>query len=619
MRRKRSQNGDGFVRRSVLEGPVEFRILGPLEVVGDGCSIDLGPPRQRALLALLLIRRNAVVSLDAIVAALWPADPPRTAAQIVRVYVSQLRKLMSDEKGRRVLVTHANGYSLRVSRGQLDADRFEDLCREARDLFGTGDTGAARSRLDEALALWQGDPLPEFAYDDFAGSEVRRLTELHLDGLEDRNDAALASGHAGDLVADLERLARQNPLRERLHAQLMLALYRADRQAEALGVYQDVRSRLVDELGLEPGETLRDLHMRMLQRDPELAQAHGWPLPAVRSDLGRRTPVRAIAAAVIVLMLVAVAAIAVWLRGPGPTSGSGRRQPLRIAFVGAEGPPSATDPNSVETDPVTGLRNAARDLGVKPAFFWHGQVGRATASADLVILGATTSSDSYSAFARLARRYPNKRFVIPEPIVPPFVGLRNVSGIAYDNRELGYLAGYLAGLMVHEGETISAVGGVPVSAVRNLILGYQEGARHARPSVHVIVAYSGSFTDQKRCESLADQEIDRDSKVVFDVAGGCGFGAMEAAQIRGAWGLGVDSDLSYLGPQILASAVKRFDRSTEAIVALAVNDELPRGGNVILNLANDSVGLVGISGRVPDAARRKLETVASELRAGNRT
>lgn len=594
---------------------MEFRILGPLDVRAGEQVVDLGSPRQRALLAALLIRRNEVVPLDAIVAALWPGDPPRTAAQIIRVYVSHLRKVLGDDTERRLLVTHANGYSLRTKTDEVDADRFESLCAEARALLAAEEPDAALARLDEALVLWRGDPLPEFAYDDFAAHEIRRLTELRLSALEDRIDAALASGHAGDLVADLEQLARENPLRERLHAQLMLALYRADRQADALRVYHDIRRRLVDELGLEPGETLRMLHTRMLQRDPELSEAHSWALPTRRQD-GRRGTSLTVVLAAIVLAVGTGIVLAIWLHGSANHSGVARQQPLRVGFVSSEAPPAPADQNSVETGPVSGLHDAARSLGVKTGFFWNGQYARAAAKSDLVILGATVDPRAYDAIARLARRYPDKRFVVPEPIVPPFVGLRNVSGIAYDNRELGYLAGYLAGLMVRPHQVISAIGGVPVSSVQNLIDGYRAGARRAQPTVRVLVDYSYDFVDRHRCEILADRQIDQGAKVVFDVAGGCGFGAMEAAQIRGVWGLGVDSDLSYLGAQILASAVKRFDTATEAIVALDVNGMLPRGGNVILNLSNDAVGLVGISDRVPDLVRRKLETIAAELRAG---
>ena len=229
-----------------------------------------------------------------------------------------------------------------------------------------------------------------------------------------------------------------------------------------------------------------------------------------------------------------------------------------------------------------------RDLGVTTTILWDGQFGRAASDLgprdprrDAVPGGLRRDPHvlrigirrSISSFRRRSRHE------------LAFSGLRNVTGFAFDDRELGYLAGYLAALMVRPHQTISAVGGIPVPPVRDLIAGYKAGAAHARPSVRVIVDYSYSFVDQRSCERLAGRQIDRGAKVVFDVAGSCGFGAMQAAQIRGVWGLGVDSDLSYLGPRILASAVKRIDRAIEAVIALAVDGKLPRGGNVKLNLA----------------------------------
>jgi DNA-binding SARP family transcriptional activator/basic membrane lipoprotein Med (substrate-binding protein (PBP1-ABC) superfamily) len=597
---------------------VEFSILGPLAVDDDGRAIDLGPPRQRALLALLLIRRNEIVPVDVILAALWD-DPPRTAGQIVRVYVSQLRKLLGDDDARRVLVTHANGYELRVPVGSVDAERFESLCREAASLLAAGDPEPAQARLEEALALWRGDPLPEFAYDDFAAAETRRLVELHLGALEDRFDAALATGHADDLIADLERLAHAHPLRERLQAQLMLALYRSDRQADALAAYQDVRRRLVDELGLEPGETLRTLHTRMLQRDPQLARARAWPLPAQRAAPTRRDRLLAAGVAVVLVVAAVITGGVLVVRSngragsPGPLHGT----IYRVTLVSPGPPPKSLSQSAVESGPLQGLSAAERDLGVHTASLWNGQYERAARRSDLVLLAATPDPRVFDAIARVARRHPNTRFVLSEAITKAsvFARLRNVSGVAYDNYELGYLAGDLAALIVRPHQTISAVAGVPVPSVLNLIAGYRGGARHARPSVHVLVNYTQSFVEQDRCEFWADQQIDRGSKVVFDVAGDCGFGAMQAAQLRGVWGIGVDSDLSYLGPQILASAVKRFDRETEAVIALGTEGKLPPAGNITLNLANDSVGLVGISGRVPQSVREKLETVAAELRS----
>jgi basic membrane protein A len=359
----------------------------------------------------------------------------------------------------------------------------------------------------------------------------------------------------------------------------------------------------------------------MLQRDPELAQVRAWPLPPRLSEARRRVSWLVLGVAVFVLLAIAVAGItfAALRDGSRAPLVAARQQPLRVTLVNEGDPPPSTSASSVLSGPILGLRHASRDLGVTTSVVWNGHFARAAATSDLMILGATPYQRDFEAIARLARRYPKKRFVVSEAITtgPPFQGLRNVAGIAFDDRQLGYLSGYLAGLMVRPHEAVSAVGGKRVASVLDLIAGYRAGAKRAQPTVRVIVDYSRSFApiDQNLCESVANDQIDGGAKVVFDVAGACGFGAMQAARIRGVWGLGVDSDLSYLGPEILASAVKRFDRATEAVIALDVEGKLPRGGNVTLNLANDAVGLVGISDQVPESARRKLEAVAAKFRA----
>jgi DNA-binding SARP family transcriptional activator/Fe2+ transport system protein FeoA len=231
---------------------VEFRILGPLEVIADGEPLDLGGRKQRAVLAMLLIEANRVVSTDRLIEALWDEAPPETAPKAVQVYVSQLRKVVGKER----LETKAPGYRLRVEPDELDLGRFLELQSEAK--FG------------EALSLWRGGPLADFAYDRFARAEIERLVELRLACLEERTEQELARGRHAELVGELEALVREYPLRERLRAQLMVALYRSGRQAEALEVYQSARRMLVEELGIEPGRSLRDLHQAVLRQDAEL-------------------------------------------------------------------------------------------------------------------------------------------------------------------------------------------------------------------------------------------------------------------------------------------------------------------------------------------------------------
>ena len=235
---------------------MEFRILGPLEVVADDRVLPLGRGRQRALLAILLLRANQIVPTERLIDDLWSGEPPSTAPKMVQMYVAELRRAL----GKDVLRTASPGYTLRIEEHELDLDRFERLVGEARE---SGPTAAA-ALLRRALALWRGPPIGEFAYDPWAQTEIARLEELRLTALEDRFDADLATGRAGDIVGELEAVARNHPFRDRLSAQLMLALYRAGRQAEALQHYRRTRTELQEELGLEPSQLLQRLERAIL-------------------------------------------------------------------------------------------------------------------------------------------------------------------------------------------------------------------------------------------------------------------------------------------------------------------------------------------------------------------
>jgi DNA-binding SARP family transcriptional activator/tetratricopeptide (TPR) repeat protein len=241
---------------------MEFRILGPLEVYDAGKQVPVGRAKQRALLAVLLLQANRVVARDRLIDALWDEEPPDTARKAVQVYVSQLRKLL----GAGVLMTRSPGYVLRVEPGMLDLERFEGLCREARD----ADPEVAADKLREALALFRGQPLADLAGERFAQGEIARLEELRLTALEERIDAELRLGLHAELAGELEALVAEQPARERLCRQRMLALYRCGRQADALDAYQAARRALVEELGIEPGKELRELHQAILRQDPAL-------------------------------------------------------------------------------------------------------------------------------------------------------------------------------------------------------------------------------------------------------------------------------------------------------------------------------------------------------------
>jgi DNA-binding SARP family transcriptional activator len=245
---------------------VDFRILGPLEVARDGQPLMLGAVQQRALLAVLVLHRGEVVSTDRLVDELWGERAPVAAAKTVQVYVSYLRKAL----GAGVIVTQGRGYRLAVAPEQVDAVRFEALGVEGRRALAGGDASRAKERLCSALGLWRGEPLAEFAYEPFAQADIRRLQEARLAALEDRIEADLALGADGELIGEIESLIASNPLQERLRGQLMLALYRAGRQADALAAYRQASELLREELGLEPSRLLQELERSILGHDASL-------------------------------------------------------------------------------------------------------------------------------------------------------------------------------------------------------------------------------------------------------------------------------------------------------------------------------------------------------------
>jgi predicted ATPase/DNA-binding SARP family transcriptional activator len=245
---------------------MEFRILGPLEAWDEGRELSLGGPKPRALLALLLLHANTVVSADRLIDELWGEDSPEHAADALRVNVSRLRKALPQD----VLTTRSPGYVVQVELEALDLHRFERLVDEGRGLLARGLAAAASKRLHDALSLWRGPALADFAYESFAQAAIAPLEESRLATVELRIEADLALGQSHELVGELEVLVAENPLRERLRMYLMTALYRSGRQAEALDAYQDARRALVDELGIDPSPPLQELERAILRHDPAL-------------------------------------------------------------------------------------------------------------------------------------------------------------------------------------------------------------------------------------------------------------------------------------------------------------------------------------------------------------
>jgi predicted ATPase/DNA-binding SARP family transcriptional activator len=248
---------------------MEFGVLGPLVAWRDGCEVPLGPPQQRAVLLVLLLRANQYVATATIVDELWGEVPPPRAVKTVQVYVSQLRKALGED----VIETRIAGYVLGVDPDALDLWRFERFVERGRVLLGTGASAEAARVLGCALDLWRGPPLAEFRFETFARPEVGRLEEMRLVAITLQVEADLALGRHAEVIPELEALIGEHPLRESLRELFILALYRAGRQADALAAYQDARAMLVDELGIEPSRSLRLLEKAVLVQDPALELA----------------------------------------------------------------------------------------------------------------------------------------------------------------------------------------------------------------------------------------------------------------------------------------------------------------------------------------------------------
>jgi ABC-type branched-subunit amino acid transport system substrate-binding protein/DNA-binding SARP family transcriptional activator len=314
-------SGSGDVRQYARS--VEFRILGPIEVRRGDRPLALGGPRQRQVLAHLVLEANRVISTDRLIQLTWGDQAPESARQALFAYVSRLRKIVGADR----IVARPPGYTLVAERHEVDALRFVDAVAQARDL--ADDPASASAKLGEALGLWRGDALSDLADHEALGPEIARLADLRLEALEDRIQFQMDLGHHRDELSTLEQLVREHPLRERPWGQLILAHYRSGRQANALAAYQRARAILLEDLGIDPSPELRQLHEQILRQDPALT----WPIPGALSQgssavatLGarerrwrRRRPLAALAGAGLASVVVLVTIVG---SGGSPTQTS---------------------------------------------------------------------------------------------------------------------------------------------------------------------------------------------------------------------------------------------------------------------------------------------------------
>ena len=328
---RRSRSYDG---RTKGHSDLEFHILGPLEVVRGEQGLPVGSPKQRALLGILLLHANEPISRERLIEELWGAAAPKTVNAVLNVYLSKLRRLLTDGTADQLLLTQAAGYVLRIPPESLDVRRFEELLEQGRRELASGEAERASLTLRDALALWRGPALADLAFEPFAQTEIARLEELRLTAIESRIEADLVLGRDDALVAELETLVAVHPYREGLRAQLMLALYRNGRQAEALETYRRARRAYSEELGIEPSSRLQELERAILRHDSSLEPPLQPTLGAREEESSeevrqRRFPTRSTLGLAIALILVVAAGLLALVAAARDSSG-GSQVPVEL-------------------------------------------------------------------------------------------------------------------------------------------------------------------------------------------------------------------------------------------------------------------------------------------------
>jgi DNA-binding SARP family transcriptional activator/basic membrane lipoprotein Med (substrate-binding protein (PBP1-ABC) superfamily) len=621
--------------------PIRLRVLGGLEAEAGERALVLGGPRQRAVLAALLLRAGEVVPDGRLIDDVWGESPPASAGHSLESYVSKLRQALVPHGI--ALERRGAGYRIDLGPATLDSIDFAALVEAASQASAAGDHGGAAKIAKDALGLWRGPVLSDIPLGPDARAEAERLTELRWRAFEIRNDAGLALGSHAEIVGELRRLTEESPYREGPVAQLMLALYRSGRQAEALDVYERIRRRLDEDLGLQPSPELQRLAGRIVRQDPDLQ----LPSPPAEPSLTeperprRRAPrgrvLAAVGAAVTAAIVVALTLV---LWPEAPASGSG----TRVALIRMWNPGTPGGEDEQGWGPfVDGLQAAARKHRLTTEIVdlfprRPPQGGYAVGSSqDVERLSARLKAGNFDLvlwplgltgppFWDVVKRYPHTRFVFLDYCCAKGAelgGAPNVTAITLHAEQAAHLAGYLSGLMEAQrsvagrrGHIVSIVVGETNFPQENVwVRGFSAGARRALPGVEVLVDSSYDYDHQNVCEKIANRQIDAGSGVVFAAAGDCGLGALRAAGLRGVWAIAANEDRSHLGPHILASATKRFDRLTELSVDWFLEGRLPPGGDVKLGLRDDAVALVDISPDVPREIRRKLAQEAARLQA----
>jgi basic membrane lipoprotein Med (substrate-binding protein (PBP1-ABC) superfamily)/DNA-binding SARP family transcriptional activator len=530
-----------------MEEIVQFRILGSLTAVGNGSVAALGPPKQRALLAILLTRIGEAVSVDRLIELLWGTAAPRTAEHSIQIYVSDLRRAFEPLGSSDLLVTRQPGYVLDVDPDAVDAWRFERLVKEGTRLVEDGDRDGGRAMIREALGLWSGPPLSDFPYEEFAQPVARRLVEARLTAVEAYAAASLEAGRITEALDLLTEAVQDDPLRERARELLMLALYRSGRHADALRSFHALRTQLADEFGVDPSPSIRTLYDRILAHDPSLEKGS-----------------------------LAVGNVRVTLACEGAGVGGDR--------LGVE----------------RGFDRAVSDFSLVPR---KENVEISTSYGDLSVVLRELSEQApalivclnFLTIDAIAQEHPGTHYLVFDHVGT----VTNASYVFFHEREAAFLAGAAAALTSRTG-IVGFIGGWDAIPIWGFLAGYEAGVRATDPGIRILTAYAAQwpdpqgFVDLDRNEELAREMFADGADVIVAASGPAGMGVVSAAAALSSpmgklWVIGVDTDwyedlshnLGIISPRawrshVLTSVRKRFDLAVyEALQTVASGDRLP--------------------------------------------
>jgi DNA-binding SARP family transcriptional activator/basic membrane lipoprotein Med (substrate-binding protein (PBP1-ABC) superfamily) len=608
---------------------MQLSVLGPLAARVSGQEVSLGGAKQRAVLAVLLLQAGEVVSMARLVDEVWGDDPPPSVAHSLEAYVSRLRQAFNGHGP--TLTRRGAGYCLELGEAELDARTFLDLHAEAAEAAAEGDHERASDCARTALGLWRGPALADVALASSGRAEAERLEELRLRTFEVRFDSELALGRDDELVGELRALVAQNPYRERFVAQLMLALYRSGRHADALDVYERTRAALSDDLGLQPSLELQHLSGQVVRQDPQLRRPSSTRPREHRSPpLGRRarhfTELVAVGGIVVATMALTASGSAPGASGAELAASSTKR----VALVLPRAPETATIDDERTRGTLRGFEIAARygndtevlvseEIDPVPADLERvtRRVRQGRLSFVLVLGGGDTARE----LAGLVRELPETRFVFLDESLSALSleGVENATGAPFADDESAELAGYLSGLVPPRGappderaDVVSVVAGRPSARTRKVVAAFGRGVRSALPGTLLRVDYSNELVDPTACEQLASRQIDEGSDVVFTLAGRCGLGALAVARLRGVWGIRAEDDGAPAGRHILATTHKAWESATTGLVNALQLGILPGGRDVVLGIADEyAVDVTGAAaaGRVWSKVVRRCSRI----------